>query len=84
MAGTRSEVWKFQPMEFQPMEFQPMGFGLIFTHCEDRAPPTQAVRIPTGTLLVLYTLNTMRPATSVEMNFFCYNSLITHVLLEAI
>ena len=34
--------------------------------------------------LILSTLNTMRPATSVEINFCCYDSFITHVLLEAI
>ena len=30
------------------------------------------------------TLNTRRPATSLEINFFCYDLFITYVLLEAI
>jgi hypothetical protein len=42
MAGTISEI---------------LADGVGLTHCKDRAPLTQAVRIPTGTLLVLNNTN---------------------------
>jgi hypothetical protein len=42
VSGTRSEVWPISANEVE------------LTLCEVRAPPTQVVRISTGTTLVLY------------------------------